>query len=419
MILNNQWQQQLDELRSRFNSAEPFRHLVIDNFFDTQFCQDLVASFPEFDDEFARNEMGVVGRKAVRTDVRSLGVPFCSLDDYIQTDEFLDTIGQMTGIDKLRYDPAYVGGGTHDNRSGQGLYPHVDFNYHPLDGRHRRLNLIIYLNEDWQEDWGGNLELHSNPWDLNNNRISSVLPEMNRAILFETNEHSWHGFQPIRSPDPASPLARRSFAIYLYTDDRPEDDTAVEHSTVYVPLHMPDSLKHNDRIDDAVRRDVGKVLEDGLGMMKFLYDREKQFSQQLASARDHMRLPVTGYVRLQGAQHGCHEDGWGESNLAFEFTPTRKVKSVTLSGRVPDQIRPHDASSSVITLSWTLDGQTETLSVKPGKKVKWTRKIRLAAGSPQSLRLQCDGEFVPYDQGMGEDRRKLALLLNEITFEHR
>ena len=98
-------------------------------------------------------------------------------------------------------DLAYFGGGTHENLQGQDLDAHIDFNYHPLTRQHRRLNLIIYLNEQWQDEWGGSLQLHRDPTlPPQSDEIVTVTPLLNRCVIFETSERSWHGFRRIDLP---------------------------------------------------------------------------------------------------------------------------------------------------------------------------------------------------------------------------
>jgi len=224
----------------RFAAAKPFRHVVLDNFLEPDFCAALLQQFPSFDEKGAINENGEIGGKSTQERVRALGKEFRRLDDAVQSPDFLNLIEIITGVGKLQYDPYYFGGGTHENREGQDLDAHVDFNYHPVTRQHRRLNLIIYLNEEWQNEWGGSLQLHRDPYlDPREDDIITVTPLLNRCVIFETNEYSWHGFERIQLPEGRKHISRKSFALYFYTDSRPAQETAEEHSTVYVERHLP------------------------------------------------------------------------------------------------------------------------------------------------------------------------------------
>ena len=254
-----------DEALSRsFRQAKPFRHLVIDGLLSPRFCQELADAFPKFQDEKAINEYGTVGNKAVHDNLPALGKPYQRFDELIRSREFLNRVGSWTGIPDLLYDPDYVGGGTHENRHGQELDPHVDFNYHPTTALHRRLNLILFLNREWDENWGGALDFHRDPWDADNDRIRSICPAFNRCVLFETNEYSWHGFRQIAQPEGKRHISRRTIAVYFYTRERPSEEAAPDHSTVYVPRPMPPRIQ------------AGRILsaEDYAGL-RDLYSRNK------------------------------------------------------------------------------------------------------------------------------------------------
>jgi hypothetical protein len=244
-----------------FAGARPFPHVVIDDFLTAAFCREICGQFPRFDEAAAINENGLVGAKATQERVRSLGPAWQQMDELLQSPEFLGLIGRITGIDDLRYDPWYFGGGTHENRQGQDLDPHIDFNYHPRTRQHRRLNLIIYLNEEWNDAWGGSLQLHRDPYlDPAEDEIVTVTPLMNRCVIFETSEHSWHGFQRIELPPARLGLSRRSFAVYFYTDTRPPEQTAAEHSTVYVERHLPARFAAGYTLTEADALELRRLL---------------------------------------------------------------------------------------------------------------------------------------------------------------
>lgn len=271
-----------EALGRQFQSAAPFRHVVIDEFLAPDFCRRLMAEFPGFDREHARNEMGGIGRKAVFQNLPQLGPSYAQLDAMLRSREFLSFNGQITGIPDLRYDPEYVGGGTHENLSGQDLDPHVDFNYHPTTQLHRRLNLIIFLNPEWREAWGGVLELHVNPWlPPEEDSVKGIVPIANRCVIFETSENSWHGFKRIQLPDDKKHLTRRSIAVYYYTKQRPEEEIAPHHSTVYVQRPLPEHIRAGYTLRDEDVQAVRSLLVRRDTQIRYLYEREKEFAEVL------------------------------------------------------------------------------------------------------------------------------------------
>jgi len=271
-VVNPQVRQNQDEYARQFAVGMPFRYVVIEDFFEPGFCAEIVRQFPSFDEKGAINENGEIGGKSTQERVRSLGSAFCRLDDVVQSPVFLDLIGHITGIRDLQYDPYYFGGGTHENRQGQDLDPHVDFNYHPVTRQHRRLNLIVYLNEDWRDEWGGSLQLHRDPYlDPSEDDIITLTPLLNRCVIFETNEYSWHGFERIELPAGKEHLSRKSFALYFYTDSRPADEAAEEHSTVYVERHLPRRFKAGLTLDEADVQQLRTILRRRDQHLKRLY----------------------------------------------------------------------------------------------------------------------------------------------------
>ncbi|HET8943013.1 MAG TPA: 2OG-Fe(II) oxygenase [Rudaea sp.] len=241
-MLNPSVHRDRDALAKRFGEATPFRHIAIDDFLAPEYCAKLIDEFPPFERGNARNEAGETGSKSTLEKIRDIGAAYSQLDELIQTREFLDLIGKITGIDNLLYDPWYFGGGTHENRVGQDLDPHIDFNRHPVERWHRRLNLIVYLNHEWEDAWGGSLELHSDP-HAPNNQVKLITPFFNRAVIFETTETSWHGFSRIAPPADKQSLSRKSIALYFYTVDRPRDELGDTHSTIYVDRPLPERFK--------------------------------------------------------------------------------------------------------------------------------------------------------------------------------
>lgn len=274
-----------DSLSQSFSQARPFPHVVADNFLAPEFAQKLFAQFPPFAQERAIAEHGKVGGKATRENMRELGSAFQELDEFFASADFLGWMSQLTGIPDLLYDPEYFGGGTHENLPGQDMSVHVDFNYHPTRGWHRRLNVLIYLNPEWEESWGGSLELWQNPWDApNKNSIAKITPRWNRMVAFPTTEHSWHGFETVKIPEYARNRvpSRRSIALYLYSKDRPAAEMGTMHSTVYYERPLPESIRAEKVISRADWNEMTRLIARRDDLLKMIYAREGRFNGLIA-----------------------------------------------------------------------------------------------------------------------------------------
>lgn len=280
-LLNPAVRAHADEFARHFAAAQPFRHAVIDDFLDPGFCRSLIAEFPAFNEKYALNEYGEIGGKAAVPDITRLGPAYKRFDALMRDRAFLELMGRIAGIEALLYDPDYIGGGTHENLSGQELDLHVDFNYHPKTFDHRRLNLIVFLNPEWSEDWGGCLELRKDPWNLAVGEARVVVPLANRAVLFETTEHSWHGFTRIELPEEKKHLSRRSLAVYFYTRERPGEETAPSHATIYIPRPLPDHLQPGYTLQQCDVDTLHALIESRNAQIRYLYEREKNDESEL------------------------------------------------------------------------------------------------------------------------------------------
>jgi hypothetical protein len=408
-----------DQLARDFRDAEPFRHVAIDGFLDPAFCRTLLDEFPRFEARYALNETGAVGGKAVRMDVREISDTYRALDRSIQALEFLDLVSRITGIPDLLYDPDYIGGGTHENVQGQGLDPHVDFNYHPGTRWHRRLNLIVYLNPEWDEAWGGALELQSDPWNEGANRRRSIAPRFNRCVIFETTEASWHGFPRIDLPAERRELTRKSFAIYLYTRERPPAQTAAPHATIYVPDTRPEEIVPGTRLSEAQVAEIDRRFAQLRGQLRFLYDREQEFTRHIdsleravADARGAARAPLQGYCVQTRAPMGLWPDGWAGSRMSIAFEPTQAVRGLELELWIPDGLDGDQV------LEIEAGSRSERATIAPGRRQRLRIALASAAGTEVELAIQASRSWTPRASGESADERPLAFKLIAARLQH-
>jgi hypothetical protein len=220
----------VDRLRRSFATAQPFPFIVIDDFLDPAFAREVAEGYPSFEDALQRGfSFNFVNeRKKVQvTDVQLFPDPVRRLHEAIASQSFRDRLSEITGIPKLLADPQLVGGGMHVTGPHGRLDVHVDFNYIEARKLHRRLNILIYLNPKWEDAWGGQVEL----WDRNVRRCYHALtPRMNRCVIFETSDISFHGVAGVQCPEG---VERCSFAAYYYTKEPPSAWDGTSHDTIF------------------------------------------------------------------------------------------------------------------------------------------------------------------------------------------
>ncbi len=202
---------------SDFQGNPPFDHIVLDGFFDQDVARKLESEFPDFESDVWHEYHNAIEVKKTCNNYNQFGPFTYKVIAYLNSPEFIRLLEKCTGISPLFSDPGLNGGGWHAHSKGGKLNHHLDYNIHPKMGLQRKLNLIVYLNESWQDSWGGALGLWSarqdrkGPEDL----VRTISPMFNRAVLFDTTQKSWHGLVgPVIGPEDQ---CRLSIAIYYLT----------------------------------------------------------------------------------------------------------------------------------------------------------------------------------------------------------
>lgn len=228
----------LETNKSEFNSKKkPFKYIILDDFLNLDYAKNILDEFPlinsKWKDARGHNSQNKWTLPIVKDKIAS------GFMNETKSSDFLDYLSKITSIPDLIFDSTHCGAGYHQLTTGGFLNVHVDFNKLNTDNTvaklndniklDRRLNLIVYFNENWKSEKGGYLEL----WDMaKNNRIENISPIFNRCVIFETNEVSFHG-----NPKPLKlnqNETRKSLSIYYYTKGRNDINHIDPHNTIYI-----------------------------------------------------------------------------------------------------------------------------------------------------------------------------------------
>jgi len=220
------------ELKQAYQSKKPFRYLMFENFFFPDKAEIISESYPSIKEGKWDGTTYLDQKNKFQKTKFEENSLMDRIFKELNSTEFLKWLENLTEIKTpLIGDKELFGGGLHQSIRGAFLNVHVDYNIHPKTKNHRRLNVMVYMNKDWKDEYEGYLEL----WDLTGDKkdlIGKYAPSFNRCVIFETNEISFHGHPiPLKAPEG---INRKSIATYYYTESRPENEVADEHNTIYV-----------------------------------------------------------------------------------------------------------------------------------------------------------------------------------------
>lgn len=248
-----------EALRKQVAAAKPVPHFYLDNFLEPDFAERVWAEFPsiKWAKEHGRGFDAVNEKGKIQvTDSSKFSPAVKQLHEALASPEWLETLGYVMDMPNLIADPQLVGGGIHVTGPQGHLDVHVDFNYLEDRQLHRRLNILVYMNKDWKDEWGGFFEL----WDKDvTRREVAIAPRFNRCAVFATSNISFHGVTAVTCPPDHE---RRSFAAYYYTKEAPPHWDGTRHSTIFKP--RPDE-KFKGKVlmpMERAKRKVGKKLQN-------------------------------------------------------------------------------------------------------------------------------------------------------------
>jgi Rps23 Pro-64 3,4-dihydroxylase Tpa1-like proline 4-hydroxylase len=206
----------VDELQKQYSRAEVFPHISFDNFVNEGVLKTALEKFPKITEDgwihyqhFNENKGGLNKKNLIPNEI-------LNIIEELNSEKFVSFLSELTGIKGLIADETMEGGGIHQIEQGGFLNIHADFTAHPhKEFWKRRVNVLLYLNENWQEEWGGHLELWTK--DMKN-CFEKILPIFNRCVIFNTDFDSYHGHpNPLKCPDG---VTRKSIALYYFTEEK-------------------------------------------------------------------------------------------------------------------------------------------------------------------------------------------------------
>ena len=220
------------QFKESYQRASPFPSGYFENFFNPAVLDAVLGEFPDLakHGDLKYNTPNEV--KLASKGERRFGPVTRAFVHFLNSEPFLDFLQELTGIEeRLLPDPYFEGGGFHETKPGGFLKIHADFNRHRETGLDRRLNVLIYLNKDWREEYGGHFEL----WNRDMSRCEAKFPpNFNTMALFTTSDYSYHGLpNPLTCPPDRS---RKSLALYYYTNGRPAHEINAgleDHTTLF------------------------------------------------------------------------------------------------------------------------------------------------------------------------------------------
>jgi hypothetical protein len=228
--------------------TEPYRHLVIDNFFTDELADICLNNFPSLDDplwEYANDKDIEIKYRTMWKSEFDIPEGIVDAVRILNSAPFLKGMSKKFGIEKIVPDAYFTGGGLNATKPGGLLDVHVDGNYHDATGLNRRLNVLLYLNPGWRPEWGGEFGIYDDRGEV---CIKKIEPLFNRLVIFDSHDKSYHGLPaPLNFPDGE---VRRSILLYYYTKEaRPKEHIVHEmpHSALWKKRGLMDKRGNKTR----------------------------------------------------------------------------------------------------------------------------------------------------------------------------
>ena len=219
----------LAQYRSTYTDNQPFPHIVIDDFLKPDALEAIISEFPSGDKPIWKPSVSDMSVKKYCNDEWQIPDNARNAIRDMQSSIFLLALSEITSIIGLIPDNYLFGSGLFCIEPGGFFKVHADFNIHQEMMLDRRINLLLYLNDNWKDEYGGNIEL----WKQDRSAMAKSIPPIaNRCVIFSTTDTSFHGHpHPLTCPPGRS---RNCISLYYYTKGRPESEKSPGHNTIWI-----------------------------------------------------------------------------------------------------------------------------------------------------------------------------------------
>jgi Rps23 Pro-64 3,4-dihydroxylase Tpa1-like proline 4-hydroxylase len=235
-----------DALKSFWKNSAPVKHFYLDSLLPSEVATQLANSFPT--PKVLRKLQTIRESKWVGINYKEFDPIIAEILFAFQNSKVVELIEEITEFKELLPDPTLYASGVSYMEKGDFLNPHLD-NSHDGDGKNYRvLNLLYYCSENWELEFGGNLEL----WEQGISNGATIVSKFNRLVVMATDKQSWHSVSQVEEN-----RARTCVSNYYFSPHSP-NNKSYSHVTTYAG--RPEQklrgviLKVDGQLRNAVRR---------------------------------------------------------------------------------------------------------------------------------------------------------------------
>ena len=243
--------------KSEYLNNKPFPHIVLNDCWNDSLlkqCNKDLYKFEDWDGE--KNFFGAQARK-YSGNYKKFPESIQKIVNELYSLKFITWLKTLTNEEELIGDFDLSVGGIASVGKGGFLKVHADTNWNPKLKLYRRLTLLVFLNEAWKEEYGGDLEL----WTKDMKKCESkIMPLFNKMAIFTHGDFNYHGHpDPLKCPDE---VRRNTIVLYYYSSIKPLEGFISERSDTGISKYKRRSLM--DFYNGGIFKKIFKKIQKSL-----------------------------------------------------------------------------------------------------------------------------------------------------------